>query len=71
VLGQHRLGHAQHLVLGRVGVGDEAPLHHIRRAGNLGQQCREQTARAAFGSGKLQATLSQVVEESFGLGCQV
>ena len=47
--------HAEHLGLGVVGIGDEAALEHVRRAGHLGQHRRDQPAGAGFGRRELQA----------------
>jgi hypothetical protein len=44
--------HAQHLVLGGVGVGDKAAEHGGRAAGNGRQRRRDQPARAGFGRGQ-------------------
>ena len=54
VLPDQGLGDAEALVLGRVGVGDEAALDHVGGAGDLGQQRRDQAAGAAFGRGQPQ-----------------
>uniref|UniRef100_A0A0N4ZAM5 LigA n=1 Tax=Parastrongyloides trichosuri TaxID=131310 RepID=A0A0N4ZAM5_PARTI len=46
---QHVLLHAQHLHLGLVAVGDEAPIHDGRRPCDRRQGARHQSAGAAFG----------------------
>ena len=51
VLGEHRLGHAEHRGLGRVGIGDEAAVEDVRGAGDVGQRRADQAAGAAFGGG--------------------
>ena len=47
--------HAQQIFLGFVGIGDEAAFDHIGRAGNLGEQRRDQSAGAAFGGDDMHA----------------
>ena len=53
-----RLGHAEHLLLGVVGIDDEAALDDRRRAGNFRQQARDQPAGAGFGGGELQPAIA-------------
>ncbi len=48
-VGDQVAGNAEHLLLGAVGVGDEAPLEHVRSARDGAQGRRDQTAGAAFG----------------------
>jgi hypothetical protein len=38
--------HAEHLVLGRVGVGDETAVDHRRRSGDVGQRAGDEAAGA-------------------------
>ena len=59
-MGFKRCGaHAQHFMLGRIGIGDKAAADTVGRARNLGQCARNQAARAAFGAGGPQARLAQ------------
>lgn len=59
--------HAEHLRLGRVGVGDETAVHHIRRAGDFRQQRADETARTAFRRRDHDAGRARTVEEGFRL----
>ena len=55
VLAQDVRRHAQHLLLGRVRIGDEAAIEHVGRAGDLGERARHQAAGAGFGGGDFPA----------------
>ena len=55
---------AEHLHLGIVGVGDEAALDHVRGAGDLREQRRDQAAGTTFGRGDALAPRAERVEEA-------
>ena len=64
--GEDFLGDPQHLVLGLVGVGDEAALEGVRLAGDVGEQGGQQSAGAAFGGGELQAPIAGFAQHEAG-----
>ena len=65
---QRRRGDAEQFLLGFVGVGDETALDHVRRAGDLRQQRRDEPAGAGFGGRELQAVRPAEIEHGAGLG---
>src|SRR5205823_9693437 len=50
----------------RVGVSHEAAVNDIRRAGDLGEECNEQSTRAAFSGADFETTLATKSEEFAG-----
>jgi membrane protein DedA with SNARE-associated domain len=63
---QHRFRHAQQLVLGLVGIGDEAPLEGVGQIGHVRQHGGEQAAGAAFGGGQLQLAVAGGGKDGLG-----
>ena len=55
--GQNLVGNAEHLLLGFVGINDEAALEHRRRTRDFRQQGADQPAGAGFGRGELEAEI--------------
>ena len=60
-------GHAEHLALRGVRVGDEAAFEHVGSAGNCGEGGGEQAAGAGFGGGKQIAALAGRLKQRSGL----
>ena len=52
---ERRSSDAEHLHLGLVGIGDEAAVDDIGRAGNVGERRRDHAAGAGFGGGEQDA----------------
>ena len=64
---QQIIGNAQQFGLGRVGIGDEPALDDIGRAGDLGEQRRDQAAGTTFRGGKPEALRAQAIEQRSGI----
>ncbi len=62
---------AEHLLLGLVGVGDEATLEHVRRAGHLGQRPSYEPAGARLRGRDTQLPAAAECQQRFGLGEQL
>ncbi|OJU21152.1 MAG: hypothetical protein BGN84_05420 [Afipia sp. 62-7] len=65
---QRRRVHAEHLVLGFVGVGDETAIDHIGRSGNVGQRACDKAAGARFGGGNRQLAHPAQIQQRTGEG---
>ena len=63
MLGKGFAGHAQHLDLGRVGIGHKAPVKDVRGPRHIGQRRRHQAAGAAFGAGDPQPPIAGAVQQ--------
>jgi hypothetical protein len=61
-------GHAEHLALRRVRIGDEAAIDHVGRAGNGGERGREQAACARLCGGEQYAAHPASLEQCRGIG---
>ena len=59
------LRHAEHLVLARLRIGDEAALEDVGRARDLGQRAGDQAAGAAFGGRELQPLAARALDKRF------
>ena len=68
VLVDQRGGHAQHLGLGGVGIGDKAALKPLAGARQLGAGGGDQAARAAFGRGQHLAWVSRRIRNISQIG---
>ena len=63
---ERRAGNAEHLHLGFVGIGDEAAVDDIGRAGNVGERGGDHAAGAGFGGGEHDVLRSAGVEHGSG-----
>jgi hypothetical protein len=54
---------ARYFALGVVGIGDEAAVDHVRRAGDVGERAGDEAARAGFRRGNGQPAAAAQIEQ--------